>query len=61
MPKLAQFKIELLVGEMKFALIIVVVVIIFSNCDNFVNGRLIKQDGGKFTPSQRIPLMPRLK
>ena len=54
---MAQFTTEL-VHEMKFILII-----IFVLGTNFLNqftyGRLIKQDGGKFIPSQRIPLVPK--
>ena len=55
--KMAQFTTEL-VHEMKF-----IVIIIFVFGINFLNqftyGRLIKQDGGKFIPSQRIPLVPK--
>ena len=58
--KMAQFKAELVV-EMKFGLNITIfplLVIIFLN-DEFTSGRIIKQDGGKFIPSQRIPLVPK--
>ena len=58
--KMAQFKVELIV-EMKFGLnitIIPLLVIIFLN-DEFTSARIIKQDGGKFIPSQRIPLVPK--
>ena len=58
--KMAQFKAELVV-EMKFGLSITIfplLVIIFLN-DEFTSGRIIKQDGGKFIPSQRIPLVPK--
>ena len=58
--KMAQFKAELVV-EMKFGLNITIfplLVIILSN-DEFTSGRIIKQDGGKFKPSQRIPLVPK--
>ena len=57
--KMAQFKAELVV-EMKFGLNITIfplLVIIFLN-DEFTSARIIKQDGGKFIPSQRIPLVP---
>ena len=55
--KMAQFTTEL-VHEMKFILIIIFVFgINFLN--QFTYGRLIKQDGGKFIPSQRIPLVPK--
>ena len=56
---MAQFKAKLV--EMKFALNITIfplLVIIFLN-DEFTFGRIIKQDGGKFIPSQRIPLVPK--
>ena len=58
--KMAQFKAELVV-EMKFGLNITIfplLVIIILN-DEFTSGRIIKQDGGKFIPSQRIPLVPK--
>jgi hypothetical protein len=58
--KMAQFKAELVV-EMKFGLNITIfplLVIIFLNYE-FASGRIIKQDGGKFIPSQRIPLVPK--
>ena len=59
--KMAQFKAELVVVEMKFGLNITIfslLVIIFLNYE-FTSGRIIKQDGGKFIPSQRIPLVPK--
>ena len=57
---MAQFKVELVV-KMKFGLNIKFfpLLVIISLNGEFTSGRIIKQDGGKFIPSQRIPLVPK--